>query len=65
MMPPNLPSTTEEIEAIYATGSGVVVALVQQLVEQLSIALQANAQLAQRITELEQRLGMSAAGAQP
>src|SRR5438128_11359561 len=52
-----LPSTTEEIEAIYDSGRAATVALVQQLVEQLSIALQANAELAQRITELEQRLG--------
>jgi transposase len=52
-----LPSTTEEIEAIYASGPGAVVALVQQFVEQLNVALQANAELAQRITELEERLG--------
>ncbi len=51
------PSTTEEIEAIYAAGPDAVVALVEQLVEQLSRALQANAELAQRIEELEQRLG--------
>lgn len=31
--------------------------LIQQLMEQLSMALQANVELAQRITELEQRLG--------
>jgi transposase len=45
-----LPSTTEEIEAVYASGPEAVVGLVQQL--QLSVA-----QLSQRITELEQRLG--------
>src|SRR5437870_2265645 len=52
---PNLPSTTEEIEAIYAAGPAAVVAFVQQFVEQLNIALRANAELAQRNAELAQR----------
>lgn len=52
-----LPSTTEEFEAIYDSGRTATVALMQQFVEQLSVALLANAELAQRITELEQRLG--------
>jgi transposase len=63
-MPSSLPSTTEEIEAIYASGPVATVTLVQQLVQQLSTALQtnaelaqSNAELAQRIAELEERLG--------
>lgn len=47
---PNLPSTTEEISAIYAAGPDAVIALVQQL--QLTVA-----QLTERVTELEERLG--------
>lgn len=47
---PNMPSTTEEIETIYASGPAAVVALVQQL--QLTVA-----QLTERVSELEQRLG--------
>ena len=56
-MPHSLPSTTEEIEAIYASGSAATVALVQQFAEQLSTALHNNAELAQRIADLEERLG--------
>jgi transposase len=52
-----LPSTTEEFAAIYDSGRAATIALMQQLVEQLSVALQANSELAQRITELEARLG--------
>jgi transposase len=56
-MPLNLPNTTEEIEAIYASGPAATVAFVQHLVEQLTTALQNNAELSQRIAELEERLG--------
>lgn len=52
-----LPSTSEEFEAVYDSGRAATIALMQQLVEHLSVALQANAELTQRITELEQRLG--------
>ncbi len=51
-----LPSTTEEIKALYTAGPDAVVALVQQIVAQLSIALQANAELRERVAELEQGL---------
>jgi transposase len=53
----HLPSTTEEIEAIYANGPTVTVALVQQLLEQIAAQQQTITQLAQRIEELEERLG--------
>lgn len=56
-MPLNLPNTTEEIEAICSQGLAATVACVQHLVEQLRTALQNNAELTQRIAELEERLG--------
>jgi transposase len=53
---PNLPSTTEEIEAIYDSGRAATVALIQQLLALISSQQQTIAHLTQRITELEQRL---------
>jgi len=44
-----LPQTSEEIEAIYASGAAPTVALVQQLLAQVQ-------QLSQRVAELEERL---------
>ncbi|MBF6614915.1 MAG: transposase [Chloroflexi bacterium] len=61
---PGVPSTIEEIEAIYASGPAAIVALVQQLLElvgaqEQTIASQQQTitQLTQRIAELEGRLG--------
>src|SRR5207244_652427 len=53
---PELPSTTEQIKAIYASGPDATVALVLQLLEQLTTQQQTIARLAQRIEELEERL---------
>jgi transposase len=61
---PQLPSTTEEIQAIYASGLEATVALIQQLLEivgaqeqLIATQQQTITQLAQRVEELEQRLG--------
>jgi transposase len=61
---PQLPSTTEEIQAVYAQGPAATVALVQQLLELIGaqeqlIATQQQTitRLTQRIEELEQRVG--------
>ncbi len=54
---PNLPSTTEEIEAIYDSGRTATVALIQQLLALLASQQQTITQLTERIEELEHRLG--------
>src|SRR6266498_3026083 len=53
----SLPSTTEEIEAIYNSGSAATVALVRQLLELLATQQQTITRLTGRIEELEERLG--------
>lgn len=53
----DLPSTTEEIEAIYAKGPAATVVLVEQLLELLATQQQTITRLAGRVEELEQRLG--------
>src|SRR2546428_995863 len=55
-MLPTLPCTTEEIEAIYASGVAATVDLVRQLLEQLAAQQQTIVDLAQRVAELEERL---------
>ncbi len=54
---PKLPSTTEEIEAIYASGRTATVALIEQLLELLATQQQTIMRLSQRVEELEERLG--------
>src|SRR5712691_8191198 len=56
-MPLNLPNTTEQIEAIYASGLAATVAFVQHLVEQVVTQQETIERLTQRIAELEERLG--------
>lgn len=53
---PNVPSTTEEVEAIYDSGREATVALIQQLVVLISNQQQTIGRLTQRVEELEQRL---------
>ncbi len=52
---PKLPSTTEEIEAIYASGPAAVVGLVQQLLALLASQQQLIEQLTTHIAEFEER----------